>query len=162
MFYPGIFILTFLYPAPENLQQLSADPPSSMAPVRHSSLFLLIFEFHHLASASTSYQSYSTNEIWSKSGVSYTRPPWSGTVNIVYDDTEIWHVAGVVIPCSTTGRPSAPNPYNGYDTGTDLQLDKGHLMALSNGGPDIKRNIVPQGSFWQVLYIKYLCSCTLK
>jgi len=117
-----------------------------------SSLLLQLFALFCLQThidASTQYLTYSTNEIWSKSGSTYRRPQWAGNVTIIYDESQIWHVHGVIVPCSTTGRPGAPNPYNGFETGTDLSLDKGHLLALSNGGPDIKRNIVPQGSYWQ-------------
>eukprot|EP00483_Globobulimina_turgida_P010584 UN10605 len=99
--------------------------------------------------------SYSTNIIWSTSGVTYYRPSWSGNVSINYTEWvgdipgQILRLEGIVLPISTTGRPSAPNPYNGYPTGSDSGLDKGHLMALSNGGPDISLNVVPQSSQWQ-------------
>jgi len=91
----------------------------------------------------------STNEIWTTLGKTYYRPSWAGTVDISYDDTQIRKVVGTVVPISSTGRPAPPKPYNGYPTGNDIQLDKGHIMALSNGGPDIKLNIVPQDSQWQ-------------
>ena len=112
-------------------------------------ILLILLSLYYPADSSSSYLQYSTNEIWTKSGITYRRPSWSGNVTILYDESQIWNVFGIILPISTSDRPSAPNPYNGYDTGTALSLDKGHLMALSNGGPDIKRNIVPQSSSWQ-------------
>ena len=69
---------------------------------------------------------YSTNELWSQSSITYRRPAWSKNVTIIYDETQIWSVSGIIVPISTSGRPSAPNPYNGYTTGTVAGLDKGH------------------------------------
>ena len=94
---------------------------------------------------------YSTNEIWTKSGITYRRPPWSGNVSIRYDydESQILSVHGIILPISTAERPDAPNPYNGAETGTASGLDKGHVMALSNGGPDVSFNIVPQTAQWQ-------------
>eukprot|EP01083_Nonionella_stella_P256514 879093_1 len=94
---------------------------------------------------------YSTDIIWS----TYHRPTWSGNVSINYTEPEdqipgqIWKVEGIVLPISTSGRPSSSNPYNGYPTGGATGLDRGHLMALSIGGPNINFNIVPQSSQWQ-------------
>ena len=79
----------------------------------------------------------------------YKRPTWSGDVLMEYDSKEIWRVSGIVIPVSTTGRPDAPKPYNGRKTGGTTGLDKGHVMALSLGGPDMTQNIVPQSNLWQ-------------
>ena len=56
---------------------------------------------------------------------------------------QIWKVNGIVLPISTTGRPSSPNPYNEYPTGNSYGLDKGHLMVLTNGGTNINLNVVP-------------------
>ena len=90
---------------------------------------------------------YSDNVIWGTN----QRPSWSGSVMMEYNPNvrQITSVEGIVIPCGTSGRPSAPNPYNGYPTGNDYGLDKGHIMALSNGGSDESRNIVPQAAQWQ-------------
>ena len=98
---------------------------------------------------------YSTDEIWTYLGNTYKRPSWAGDVSITYDDSQIHKVSGIVVPISTKGRPEPPKPYNGYPTGTDIQLDKGHVMALCNGGPNAKLNIVPQDSKWQVKYNMY-------
>jgi len=72
-------------------------------------------------------------------------------------------VSGFVEPTSTKGRPSAPEPGVGprigvkwkevgsvttRDTGI-VDAQKGHLMALELGGPDIKENIVGQWAQWQ-------------
>ena len=113
---------------------------------------LILFAGQFIVSSSEN-QIYSTDEIWTKSGVTYRRPSWSGNVIITYDESQIWNIFGVILPISTSDRPSAPDPWNGYDTGTALNLDKGHLMALSNGGPDIEQNIVPQSASWQVWYL---------
>jgi len=113
-----------------------------------TSLLTSIVVLFHLQSASTLHH-ISTNEIWTTLGETYHRPSWSGTVDITYDDTQIRKVVGIVLPISSTGRPAPPRPYNGYPTGDDIELDKGHIMAISNGGPNIKLNIVPQDSQWQ-------------
>lgn len=80
-------------------------------------------------------------------------------------------VIGIVAPGSTSGRPSAPEPSsnirvstakneparyrydpetgdNAYNTGF-IDAEKGHIMALELGGPDIPENIVPQWAKWQ-------------
>jgi hypothetical protein len=80
-------------------------------------------------------------------------------------------VIGIVAPGSTSGRPSAPEPIsnirvstakneparyqydpetgiNAYNTGF-VDAEKGHIMALELGGPDIPENIVPQWAKWQ-------------
>jgi len=49
---------------------------------------------------------------------------------------------------STTNRPPAPNPSNGFQC-EGSPFDKGHICALELGGPDISQNIVPQWSQWQ-------------
>eukprot|EP01083_Nonionella_stella_P047368 126771_1 len=85
----------------------------------------------------------------STTSVHFTRPKWSQNVSILYDNSQIWSLQGIVVPISTVGRPSAPKPYNGAATGTALGTDKGHIMALSNGGPDVTYNIVPQSNQWQ-------------
>ncbi len=103
------------------------------------------------------------------------RPDWAGPVSIVIE--EIPHkshglvsrqtsVMGIVAARSTKGRKSAPEPFssfrvstsatpsstplafNGRNTGR-IDLDKGHIMALELGGPDIPENIVPQWSNFQ-------------
>ncbi len=74
-------------------------------------------------------------------------------------------VTGAVFPQGTKGRKSAPEPISGYQvsqskkvTGTPIafarntgapDLDKGHVMALELGGPDVPANIVPQWSNFQ-------------
>ncbi|MGK3983857.1 DNA/RNA non-specific endonuclease [Sorangium sp. So ce136] len=47
------------------------------------------------------------------------------------------------------GRQDAPSPNSGFEIGKKLGTDKGHLMALQLGGPDVSENIVPQPSEWQ-------------
>lgn len=102
------------------------------------------------------------------------RPPWAGPVEITWEEimhvtsgrlARITSVAGIVVPGSTSGRKGAPEPSSGFrvsqsrppeaslavsgrNTGRP-DLDKGHLMALELGGPDIPENIVPQWSNWQ-------------
>jgi hypothetical protein len=80
-------------------------------------------------------------------------------------------VSGIVAPGATTKRPGAPEPIaglrvsqakaipvkyrwnsttgeNAYNTGIP-DAEKGHIMALELGGPDIPQNIVPQWAKWQ-------------
>ncbi|QEH31569.1 hypothetical protein OJF2_00340 [Aquisphaera giovannonii] len=80
-------------------------------------------------------------------------------------------VIGIIAPGATSGRPSAPEPIspqrvstakneparyrydeetgvNAYNTGS-VDQEKGHIMALELGGPDIPENIVPQWAKWQ-------------
>jgi hypothetical protein len=80
-------------------------------------------------------------------------------------------VSGIVAPGATSGRASAPEPLSGlrvsqakavpvkyrYDSSTGENAyntgipdaEKGHIMALELGGPDIPQNIVPQWAKWQ-------------
>ena len=108
------------------------------------------------------------------------RPAWAGLVTIKFESIAHSHygqinrtteVIGIVAPGSTTGRPSAPEPFsnirvstakneparyrydpdtgiNAYNTGF-VDAEKGHIMALELGGPDIPENIVPQWAKWQ-------------
>jgi hypothetical protein len=107
---------------------------------------------------------YTTNELWRTHSTDYKRPDWAKEVNIIYDEDnkKVLSVEGIIIPIQTTidnvsWRPSNnAEPYNECGTGknstitgVDYQLDKGHLMALSNGGPNIKQNVVPQIHSWQ-------------
>ncbi|MCI0654945.1 MAG: DNA/RNA non-specific endonuclease [Methylococcaceae bacterium] len=48
----------------------------------------------------------------------------------------------------TTGREAAPSPSSGFVTDY-TPFDRGHIMALELGGPDISQNIVPQYAQWQ-------------
>ncbi len=104
------------------------------------------------------------------------RPAWAGLVTIVTE--EVLHVSygpilrptsvrGIVAPGSTKGRKGAPEPSTGFRVSTSkptgnplalrfnarntgrIDLDKGHIMALELGGPDIPENIVPQWSYFQ-------------
>ncbi|WP_438011973.1 DNA/RNA non-specific endonuclease [Sorangium sp. So ce321] len=90
------------------------------------------------------------------------RPWWAGPVTIHSGRAEDFlrgnpipkgrnarQVHGYVVPCSTWGRLDAPSPNSGFETGKKLGTDKGHLMALQLGGPDVSENIVPQPSNWQ-------------
>jgi hypothetical protein len=108
-----------------------------------------------ITSISSEQFTYTTNKLWKD----YERPEWAEEVKITYDDDmkHIQSVEGIIIPLSTNDRPKkSPSPYNdcgtgrnNITTGVDYQLDKGHIMALSNGGPDISLNIVPQKDKWQ-------------
>ena len=88
----------------------------------------------------------------------YERPGWAGPVTISDNnpftldeiaEANPRRVMGIIVPVTTKGRPSAPSPLSGFDTGMNWGTDKGHLMALDLGGPDISANIVPQTSLWQ-------------
>jgi hypothetical protein len=52
-------------------------------------------------------------------------------------------VEGLVFPVTTGGRRAAPVSVSGFHT-DHYRYDKGHLMALELGGPDVRENIVPQ------------------
>ncbi|MGH8547792.1 MAG: DNA/RNA non-specific endonuclease [Methylococcales bacterium] len=55
---------------------------------------------------------------------------------------------GRIKVCVTSGRGAAPPPYSGFVTDY-TPFDRGHIMALELGGPDISQNIVPQYAQWQ-------------
>lgn len=92
-----------------------------------------------------------TLEVFEINGKEYQRP-----VN----------VSGLVEPTATTGRGGAPNPVGGFqiyfgqgkapkesmehdrNTGRP-DVERGHIMALELGGPDISENIVPQWAKFQ-------------
>jgi hypothetical protein len=101
-----------------------------------------------------------------------TRPKSHGTVKI--EKQKISHVSGkdierpvkvsgLVFPTTTQGRQNAPEPSSGMKVGIKwkevgsettrntgiVDMQKGHLMALELGGPDISSNIVPQFGNWQ-------------
>ncbi|MEA3063679.1 MAG: hypothetical protein QOJ27_107 [Sphingomonadales bacterium] len=106
------------------------------------------------------------------------RTQQAGAVSITLQSVGLWvkdkvevrerpiKVVGIVDPTATTGRGSAPDPLSGYqvysgqgqrpkasiagerNTGA-LDVERGHLMALELGGPDIAENIVPQWAKFQ-------------
>lgn len=105
-----------------------------------------------ITSISSEQFTYTTNKLWKD----YVRPEWAGNVTIIYNNDNIMSVEGIIIPLSTKGRPNPPKPFNSEcktgmnkTTGYEYQLDKGHIMGLRNGGPDISYNIVPQIHSWQ-------------
>ncbi|MFL5519891.1 MAG: DNA/RNA non-specific endonuclease [Gemmatimonadales bacterium] len=105
------------------------------------------------------------------------RPAKFGPVKIEFEDVphvkykmivRPIRVSGLVYPQSTGERPGAPEPISGVHVSeakagqpkvgphgenarnqgiSDAQ--KGHIMALELGGPDIPQNIVPQWAQWQ-------------
>ena len=85
------------------------------------------------------------------------RPVWAGDVVISDNEPGSSQVAarnprsvhGIIVPVSTAGRGAAPKPQSGAATGASHGTDKGHMMALELGGPDISQNISPQTSKWQ-------------
>jgi hypothetical protein len=99
-----------------------------------------------------------TNKLWKKpSGPQYYRPGWAGIVTIEIENKRINSVEGIIIPLSTGDRPGAPNPYNNcyYNSSCPEHhcikegYNRGHIMGLGNGGPDLRENIVPQWEKWQ-------------
>src|SRR5579871_521458 len=58
-------------------------------------------------------------------------------------------VKGIVIARSTSTRADVPDPLSGFPMAGEVLLHKGHLMALSLGGPDVSENIVPQYAGFQ-------------
>lgn len=86
-----------------------------------------------------------TSELW---GI-YYRPEWASEVIINYDNN-INSIEGILLPLNTDSRPDYnPDPYNNCPVGIINNNDRGHIMALSNGGPNIIENIVPQYNIWQ-------------
>ncbi len=87
----------------------------------------------------------------------HARPAWAGPVIIQDNQPGMMPISaanpravhGIIVPVSTKGRPSAPSPLSGFGTGKAMGTDKGHMMALELGGPDISENISPQSSRWQ-------------
>ncbi|HEY8329263.1 MAG TPA: hypothetical protein VIO59_12585 [Rhodanobacter sp.] len=57
-------------------------------------------------------------------------------------------VLGLIKCRSTSGRPTPPQPHNGFNTAY-TPFGNGHVFALSLGGTDDPRNIVPQWEQWQ-------------
>ena len=89
------------------------------------------------------------------------RPVGFGHADFVV--TRPTQVEGLVSPTKTTGRPSAPEPFSGVRVSQSSlanpldnvrnsgmpDVEKGHIMALELGGPDVPENIVPQWAKWQ-------------
>lgn len=57
-------------------------------------------------------------------------------------------VIGIVSKIDTTGRPNPPPPHSGFKT-AKTPFGNGHVFALSLGGSDSRKNIVPQWEQWQ-------------
>lgn len=106
------------------------------------------------------------------------RTQQAGAVSITLQSVGLWvndkeevrerpiKVVGIVDPTTTTGRGGAPDPLSGYqvysgqgkqpkasiaserNTGA-MDVERGHVMALELGGPDIAENIVPQWAKFQ-------------
>jgi hypothetical protein len=89
----------------------------------------------------------------------FVRPPWAGPVTIsdslptpAIDPLAVRNprsIKGIVVPVTTKGRKGAPVPFSGHPTGKAYATDKGHMMGLEIGGPDISENISPQSNLWQ-------------
>ena len=80
---------------------------------------------------------------------SIARPKWAGPVHIHHYDHEIHSVEAILIPMKTGGRSKPPSPLFGkIAEAQSKKLDKGHVIALQLGGPDISENIVAQNSAW--------------
>jgi hypothetical protein len=104
------------------------------------------------------------------------RPSEFGPVKIEFEDilqpkgkvVRPVKVSGLVYPQSTGQRPGAPEPISGVHVSEAkagqpkvgahgenarnqglADAQKGHIMALELGGPDIPQNIVPQWANWQ-------------
>ena len=81
-----------------------------------------------------------------------TRPKWAGDTKIQSHPIGVHFIGAIetiVVPITTGKRPPPPEPSNHGPTGNSVSMDKGHVMALQLGGPDIGCNIVPQPSAWQ-------------
>lgn len=63
-------------------------------------------------------------------------------------DSNTVGVIGKIQLRSTQGRPSPPPPFNGFVTAY-TPFGNGHVLALSLGGSDEPRNLVPQWEQWQ-------------
>jgi hypothetical protein len=118
-----------------------------------------------------------THEAHEKFGV-HRRTKKSGPVTITLEEVDLWVqdkltprerpilVEGIVEPTSTKGRTGAPDPFSGVQVysgqGKQPKLsvkserntgipdsERGHIVALELGGPDISENIVPQWAKFQ-------------
>lgn len=54
----------------------------------------------------------------------------------------------LVLPVTTKGRGGAPDPQSGLEL-TYYPYDRGHLIGLELGGPDVEDNIAPQWANYQ-------------
>ena len=91
--------------------------------------------------------------------ITYYRPEWAKNITIEIDDitNNINSVEGIIIPLSTTTRPyNNPNPNNNCHMNDpcdghciDEGYNRGHIMGLRNGGPQLSENIVAQWGTWQ-------------
>jgi hypothetical protein len=106
------------------------------------------------------------------------RTQQAGAVSITLQSVPLWvndkvevrerpvAVVGLVDPSATTGRGGAPDPLSGYQVYSGQgrrptasiasernsgahDVERGHVMALELGGPDIAENIVPQWAKFQ-------------
>lgn len=91
------------------------------------------------------------NKLWTFNNNNYIRPIWAKNITIEYENNKILNVGGIIIPIVTKNfRPNnTPNPYNNCSVGIHTRNDRGHIFALSNGGVNIKENIIPQPDLWQ-------------
>jgi len=101
---------------------------------------------------------------YEQKGVTYKRPKWSNDITIELDKkVGSWsmaglgwstlHVSGTIIPMNyKSNRP--PTPDITFD-GTKRHLggctgyQKGHIIGLELGGPNVQQNIAPQTASWQ-------------
>jgi len=96
-----------------------------------------------------------TNELWRMNGnvegTLYLRPEWAKNITINYEEKKITSIEGIIIPIHTDNwRPNSnADPLNDCPVGKLSKNDRGHILALSNGGPNIKENIIPQPNIWQ-------------
>eukprot|EP01084_Bolivina_argentea_P144996 254276_1 len=107
-------------------------------------VFCLIILFHleYILSITT----IQSNILWGN----YRRPPWSGdiTFEINEQSNQVTMAYGYVLPISSRGRGNIPLPYSPIFFLNNTE--RGHIIGLSNGGPDIPQNVVPQHSDWQI------------
>ncbi|HYI38778.1 MAG TPA: DUF4157 domain-containing protein [Allosphingosinicella sp.] len=123
-------------------------------------------------------RSMSTSDKFKVGKVMGQRTQQSGPVAITLQSVALWvndkletrerpiAVSGIVEPTATTGRGGAPDPMSGVQIymGQGPQpkssmkmernsgipdAERGHVMALELGGPDIPQNIVPQWAKFQ-------------
>ncbi|HEY5958774.1 MAG TPA: hypothetical protein VIV60_19570 [Polyangiaceae bacterium] len=113
-----------------------------------------------LSSCTTGSSAPSNGETW-EMFAGCKRPEWAGPVTIEDHKCRVQSsplieanarsVHGIVVPVITKARKGTkpPPPQSGAATGKRVGTDKGHLMGLELGGPDVTANIAPQSNLWQ-------------
>lgn len=99
-----------------------------------------------------------TFDYYHPNGATKKRPSKAGKVIITTEDftnrdgkegERPTNVNGIIVLTKTSGRSGAPPSITGFSSVGTPDVQRGHLMALELGGPDVDYNIVPQFAQWQ-------------